>query len=315
MTYHLGYRLGKRRGGHYLTRENYIDVSTRNSLGPKPDSIFLRRLDKYTIPKEWLIWYLQNTIKYMEENENYKTNFAYGIDYHKSVLNDLLNERESEREISQKKLWELIGTRSTFEGFLETQLSLFNQRTFNIDFEKDITGKTYTESWIEEYKEKALENFDLNMIFLERLSERKFNRNLKKFLRKNKQFKEVNDLTKYTNKPGNYLMVADKYKQVYIGTSFNIGKRIRNHWNNRKPLDRLLFPMNDIENSKISFDSYRALDITRVYIYITESTFVKEDNFIEDFNDVFVGNRLSGGIKDNLFEVIAGIKTRNLNNK
>lgn len=312
MNYHFGYRIGKRRGGHFLTRENYIDVSVRSSFYFKYDQYFLSNRIKHTIPKEWLIWYLKKTIDYIEENNNHNRFFFYSSSYHKSVLKELKNESNFIKEINKKKAWKESKEDITYKEYLQNQMTWFNNLIEKVDFEKDITGKTYTENWIKDYKEKALKNFDLNMEYLKHLPRDDFNKEVKQFLIKNSKFKKVSDLAKYTNTPGYYLLVVEKYKQVYIGTSMQIGKRIRSHWNKKKELDRLLFPQNNVDKSLISFDSYRALDITQIYIFETEETFIEEDKFIEDFNKMFVGNRISGGILTNLLEAIAGIKTRNL---
>lgn len=61
------------------------------------------------------------------------------------------------------------------------------------------------------------------------------------FLKKYFGFEGVADLNEYDNNSGYYMLVLDKYKQIYIGTMYNIKKRIREHWVKRRPFDRLIF--------------------------------------------------------------------------
>jgi hypothetical protein len=57
------------------------------------------------------------------------------------------------------------------------------------------------------------------------------------FLERNRQFTGVSDLNLYDGKSGYYMMVLDEYSQVYIGTTNDIKRRIRQHWSNSKPFD------------------------------------------------------------------------------
>nr|MBR4279423.1 hypothetical protein [Clostridia bacterium] len=160
----------------------------------------------------------------------------------------------------------------------------------------DKEGTTYTEEWCLEYQQLVLRNFDLNMRFFASLSHDEFQASLDSFLLKNKGFVEVSDLTEYTGVSGYYVMVLDKYSQVYIGTTDDIRKRIQQHWSRRKYFDRLLFPMYAVNESILSIDSFRALDTTRIYVRVTKRTYVSENKYIKQFPQQYVTNRVGGGI-------------------
>ena len=106
-------------------------------------------------------------------------------------------------------------------------------------------------------------------------------------------------------------MVLGEYCQVYIGTSQNIKERIRQHWGGSKNrFDRLIF--GGIEASKLSINSFRALDTTRIFVYKTDELYTQEDKYINCFSDKFVCNRLSGGIKKSEIDILLSVKNRQL---
>lgn len=138
-------------------------------------------------------------------------------------------------------------------------------------------------------------NYDLSMKYFKELSRDEFNEEVSRFINKC-GFTEINDLSLYTNKRGYYLMVLDGYKQLYLGTSTNIKKRITRHWSNTLPLDRVIHL--SPKTSKISIDSFRALDTTRIFIKLSEDTYLEENNYINEIRDEFICNRTSGGDND-----------------
>ena len=91
-------------------------------------------------------------------------------------------------------------------------------------------------------------------------------------------------------------MVLDKYKQLYVGYSQDVKKRILQHWKNSKPFDRLLFPMGDVQHSVLSIDSFKALDTTRIYFFESDYHERIEDIIIKFFSPKFVTNRVPGGL-------------------
>ena len=180
----------------------------------------------------------------------------------------------------------------------------------------DETGKYYTDEWCRRYRELCLENFDLNMRFFSSLSHDEFEHEIIQFLQKNIKFKEVYDLKEYDGVSGYYLMILDKYCQVYVGTTNDIKRRIQQHWINVKSFDRLLFPMYEVEKSVLSIDSFRALDTSRIFAYKTEDTYSKEDTYINTFSEKFSANRIGGGkIEKGLLgelQILSTIKVKDL---
>lgn len=174
-----------------------------------------------------------------------------------------------------------------------------------------IEGRIYTDNECKKLKELALRNFDINMEYFKSLNGNEFNQKLNAFLLRNPGFIEVFDLNMYHEVPGYYLMVLDEYKQVYIGTSADIKKRIKGHWALTFPLDRLVF--GSVTSSVLSINSFRALDTTRIFAYRTDKTFSSEDAFINDFPEQYHLNRTKGGMmEDGYFEAISHGKTRQM---
>lgn len=169
----------------------------------------------------------------------------------------------------------------------------------------------YDDEYIISHTKRALFNFDLNMRFFSKLDSEEFNRTIENFSRQYPQFIEIKDLNEYQYQSGYYLLVLDKYKQIYLGTTNDICRRIRDHWTRSKQFDRLIF--GSVFTSRLSIDSFRPLDTTRIFVYPTEKIFENEDNFISSFPDKFILNRTKGGIlKLGLSESISNRKYRNL---
>ncbi len=75
--------------------------------------------------------------------------------------------------------------------------------------------------------------------------------------------------------------------------------------------DRLV--CGQVTKSKLSIDSFRVLDTTRILVYPSDKIYCEEDNFINYFSDKFVSNRISGGIMEfGTLSVAGSMKTRNL---
>ena len=168
----------------------------------------------------------------------------------------------------------------------------------------------YDDEYIISHTKHALFNFDLNMRFFSKLDSEEFNRTIENFSRQYPQFIEIKDLNEYRYQSGYYLLVLDKYKQIYLGTTYDICRRIRDHWTKTKQFDRLIF--GSIFTSRLSIDSFRPLDTTRIFVYPTEKIFENEDNFISSFPDKFIINRTKGGMLDlGLSQAISNRKYRN----
>ena len=175
----------------------------------------------------------------------------------------------------------------------------------------DEQGDAYSENWCAEYRELCLKNFDLNMEYFSKLHGDAFNTALLSFLSKYKQFVEVVNLNDFAGVEGFYIMVLDKYKQVYIGKTEDIKKRIMKHWSNTKPFDRTLFPMYAWNKSTFSIDFFRALDTTRIYAWKKRMSDGIEADLIENFPSHFCTNRIGGDIT-NALQAIGTINMRQL---
>lgn len=174
-------------------------------------------------------------------------------------------------------------------------------------------GEIYSDEWCIEHQANALKNFDLNMKFFNNLDKTEFEYSLENVLKKWPQFIEVKDLNKYMETKGCYIMVLDKYKQVYVGTSIKIGERIRNHWARTKKFDRLLFPVWGVETSVLSIDSFRHLDTTRIFIYeVNGDAYAVEREVLDSFPTKFVLNRVGGGLLDDNAYILSSINKRDL---
>jgi len=174
----------------------------------------------------------------------------------------------------------------------------------------DKEGLIYRDDWCKKHLVEIMQNFDLNMNFFDKLDRVKFENEVRQFLKKTK-FYEITDLNEYSCS-GYYVMILDKYCQLYVGTTKDIKKRIRQHWAGGKlKFDRLI--CGQIDKSKLSIDSFRALDTTRIFVYPTDDIYCKENEFINYFSDEFICNRIGGGNMDfGVISAMACMKTRNL---
>ncbi|HBV85506.1 MAG TPA: hypothetical protein DEF42_02310 [Desulfosporosinus sp.] len=174
----------------------------------------------------------------------------------------------------------------------------------------DQEGLIYRDDWCKKHLIEVMQNFNLNMNFFERLEHVKFEDEIAQFLKKTKFF-EITDLSEYSC-PGYYVMVLDKYCQLYIGTTKDIKKRVKQHWAGGKlRFDRLI--CGQITKSRLSINSFRALDTTRILVYPTDDIYCQENEFINFFSNEFVCNRIGGGkMEFGVLSVAANMKIRNL---
>lgn len=156
----------------------------------------------------------------------------------------------------------------------------------------DSEGLVYTDGTCKRFLDDAMKNFDLNMTFFSKLDRTKFNHEIDMFVKKT-EFMQIEDLRDYSCS-GYYAMILDGYCQIYIGTANNIKDRIRQHWGGGKVrLDRLVCGC--VTTSKLSIDSFRSLDTTRMLVFKSRYAYVSEDEFINFFSHDFICNRSSGG--------------------
>ena len=157
----------------------------------------------------------------------------------------------------------------------------------------------YTEEYVTSHYQDCMYNFDLNMAYFDTLDFSQFDRYLTAFIKKNR-FKEITDLQDITGITGIYILVLDKYKQVYIGKAEGqkgMKSRILSHWNGKKEFSRLIF--GNVEDSILSIDSFGALDTTRIFVreyqwYQDLNTV--ERKLIDKFDASYRLNRVAGGL-------------------
>ena len=175
----------------------------------------------------------------------------------------------------------------------------------------------YTDKWVENHYRDCMENFDLNMKFFNSLEEAPFQKHLSTVCKKNK-LKEIFDLNEVSGTSGIYVLVLDKYKQVYIGISNDIKRRILSHWSAKKEFDRLVF--GNVNTSVLSIDSFGALDTTRIfYKPIGWSGIDKaEEKLVATMKTDYLLNRTAGGLNAETFSsirnlaLVANMKKRKL---
>ena len=147
------------------------------------------------------------------------------------------------------------------------------------------------------------------MEFYSMLDKIEFNTALESFLKDYRGFNQVFDLSKYSETAGYYIMVLDEYKQIYIGKTDDIKKRIIQHWSRTKPFDRILLPMYAYDKSCFSIDFFRALDTTRIFVYKSKLEYGTEAELIDSFPAKFCTNRIGGDVV-NLIDAIDTINSR-----
>ncbi|MBQ9906715.1 MAG: hypothetical protein IJM46_08085 [Oscillospiraceae bacterium] len=142
---------------------------------------------------------------------------------------------------------------------------LGNDPLFHLYLEK--YAVIYTDEQCEELRNRALENYDINMQYCSSLDKAEFQSEINKFLKSHPDFQKVKDLHLFNKRQGVYIMVLGDLCQAYIGISKNIFSRIQQHWlYNQKPLDRLV--MGDVDKSIMSIDSFLPLDTTEILVQI-----------------------------------------------
>ena len=158
----------------------------------------------------------------------------------------------------------------------------------------------YSDDWCTKHQKDVLENFDINMDRFAELDEIEFESHLTSVISKYPKMVEVTDLNEWDGVSAIYVMVLDRFLQVYVGiaeSSRGLKGRIRDHWSTNKQFDRLLF--GSVEQSKLSIDSFRALDTTRIFALETNKAEKFENSVLELFPSKFVLNRVAGGRPNN----------------
>ena len=146
-----------------------------------------------------------------------------------------------------------------------------------------------------------MENLELNLNYFDKLDYEDFNAKLNDFLslKRNSNLKEVSDLNLYKKSSGIYILVLDKYKQVYIGQATkSITQRIVRHWRRKIEFDSIL--VGKTNETKISIDSFGIMDTSRIFVEEIDSISKidsREEFLIEHFPQEYILNKIGGGIK------------------
>ena len=144
--------------------------------------------------------------------------------------------------------------------------------------------------------ESALLSFDVNMRFYNALDKSEFERAVED-ISTACGLKEVHDLKECSKVMGIYMLVLGEYKQLYIGQSKDIAKRVYQHWTQFPAFDRLVF--GSISNSNLSINSFCTLDTTQVFYMPTDELDEREYELTVEYGNgkyaPYVANRILGG--------------------
>ncbi|MBE6718981.1 MAG: hypothetical protein E7574_06985 [Ruminococcaceae bacterium] len=181
------------------------------------------------------------------------------------------------------------------------------RKNYAVVDEKSI--ESYGASVCEEHQEKCLINYDKNMAYFKQITKDDFEDALQALVASNKNIRQVFDLNECNKMCGIYIMVLDEYKQVYIGQSRDIKKRIMSHWNKHKSFDRLL--CGNVNDSVLSIDSFGALDTTRVFVLETDNLDSYEIKLQKKILSGYKLNRMAGGVPEDRLDLITKALDRN----
>lgn len=158
---------------------------------------------------------------------------------------------------------------------------------------RDDDHTEYSDAFLLVQRDRALVNFDLSMRYFDSLDPGEFEAALDRVLTAGRTLKPVASLPDWDGVEGCYVMVFDRYKQFYVGTTEDIRRRIKTHWTARKPFDRILFgtPYDSI----FPADELRPLDTTRLYAARSRNRFNMEERVEKAADQRFCLNRMIGG--------------------
>jgi hypothetical protein len=92
---------------------------------------------------------------------------------------------------------------------------------------EDADQTRHSDEYCRRQREAALEDFDLNMVFLAQIPPDSFDDAPTELLRKTRRYAPIFDLRSLDEDEGVYLMVLDEYRQAYIGQSSDFRARIK----------------------------------------------------------------------------------------
>ena len=189
-----------------------------------------------------------------------------------------------------------IQNATTYYSYYKKEPFLVPKYYYIIPNEIFSDSEHYTDEFVQRHYHDCMENYDLNMSFFSKLNHDDFESYLLQFTRRNK-FKQISDLTTLKGVAGIYILVLDKYNQVYIGKAEDIKRRILSHWSTKKHFARLI--NGSVDTSILSIDSFGALDTTRIYYKKELNIFTRDEqeyNFVKRFKKEYRLNRVAGGI-------------------
>lgn len=186
-----------------------------------------------------------------------------------------------------------------------------------LKFEKVGNKLILSEEYCRRHQAMCLQNYDLNMKFIKKLNHKTFDKTINKVVKKYNMI-EIKDLKECKKKTGIYIAVLDNFNQLYIGqTTRDLRERILRHWKVKPKFDTLLYGR--VNQSVIPYDSYGALDTTRIFIiYETDKNKIDkiEEKLVREIPKEYQSNRIGGGIHLNtitdLFDTIDTMNLRNL---
>jgi len=297
IMHHFGLKvMNSKQNGLHLTKENYCVINRKTSLTTLDEFMFTDNHYEM-MPKKWVLWYFGNMKDYLSSLPKYKEKL-----YLTERLEYITKEIEKYQKLPEdyhihilKKAWDEDSQGLEFEDYVIKKTDDLKQFVDSFDLTYDIMGRHYSEIWCDALYKDIILNYEFNLAYLSQLSRISFKRGVTKFKKNNPDFIEINDLTKYYGKSGYYILIVDDYKQLYVGKATDLPTRIRQHWNARKDFDRLIYPFGAVMTSKISIDSFRAFDITRILIYETDDLSIDEEVYIQQFDKKYVLNRIKGG--------------------
>ncbi len=169
------------------------------------------------------------------------------------------------------------------------------------------------ELW-DEHRRAVLRNFDRSMAYFDSLSPRAFLRAVDGLADAFPELVAVEDLGDWSGVAGVYVLVLDRYRQLYVGKTTapgGIRQRIVVHWQKKVAFDRLLSGGED--RSIMAIDSFRALDTTRIFAAACREPGELEERIRQAIPEPFCANRTrAGDLAGGLAEAIAERRERDL---
>ena len=186
--------------------------------------------------------------------------------------------------------------RYTYKEFVDSFISgNWRFRRSLYDFSESVLRPFYTDHYYDVFRDDLIKNYKINIEHFNELNSEEFANSVWRFV-KESGFSEITSLRgDEHDQSGYYLLVLDKYKQVYIGIGKSIKTRVLDHFKKMVRFDRRIF--GTVEESKISIDSFGCEDITRVFVKhdsLVDFGLTHEDELIKRFDNKFVSNRIKG---------------------